>query len=190
MTYMTWDHLLLCLWQMNKVSLPSKSHINSINNTSNLFDYDDTESHVWHLSPLTNYSTLTKNSPLWKTEDSHIQIMSQTILKVRIPLLAPNKRWNTAMSPKGLLAFKVFLIYLPLLKVQWNGKAYRLFCFTHRNRKHKLWNCILRNVFALFYSSSEHCGIKIIFTWETYYSQLIMHSLFDIWSLKWMRLVV
>lgn len=46
MTYTTQDHPLLCLWQVNKASLPSKSHINSINNTSNSSDDDGTESHV------------------------------------------------------------------------------------------------------------------------------------------------
>lgn len=135
MTYKTWDHLLLCLWQVNSrldASLPSKSCINSINNASNLSDDDDTESHVWHLSPLT------KNSPLWKTEDSHIQITCQTILKIRIPLPAPTKKWNTtAVSPKCLLTFKVFLIYLPLLRAQWSEKAYRLFASHTRNKEDK-----------------------------------------------------
>lgn len=42
--------------------------------------------------------------------------------------MAPTNECNTrAMFPKGLLAFKVFLIYLRLLRAQWNGKAYRLF---------------------------------------------------------------
>lgn len=111
-----------------------------------------------------------QNSPLWK-ENTHTEITHQTI---QDPTTCTHQ--NTEYNRYVLESFadiqSFFDLFTPIEgATEWKSRHTSFLLHTQGTDKLKLWNSILWNAFASFYSSSKHCGIKIILTWKTYSSQ-------------------